>query len=388
MTKSPGAAVELTRDLVRIPSENPPATEQRVAEFVAAWLRRIPGVDVEVYEVRPGRPNVIGRLRADSGAPALAILAHMDTVPVGDGWTKDPFGGVIENGRLYGRGACDMKAGLAAAMLALERAAASTSKRSRDLLVCATVDEEGSHMLGGVDLVSRGIVDRDTYIVATEPTNLEIIVAHKGLVWLEVEAVGKLAHAGNPQFGVDAVRAAAEFITEFHARIAALSHEHGRLGRPTATFSGVQGGIKTNVVPDRARLEIDVRLPPPMTIADVHRIAGQAAEIAERKVPGARVSCRQLNNERPPVEADERSELVGALRRAVERITGRAAVLSGFPAYTDASVIQACTGNRHGLVFGPGALAQAHTVDEYVSLDQVEACAAILVETVTTLCFE
>jgi succinyl-diaminopimelate desuccinylase len=281
-----------------------------------------------------------------------------------------------------------MKAGLAAAMLALERAAASTSKRSRDLLVCATVDEEGSHMLGGVDLVSRGIVDRNTYIVATEPTNLEIIVAHKGLVWLEVEAVGKLAHAGNPQFGVDAVRAAAEFVTEFHARIATLSHEHGRLGRPTATFSGVQGGIKTNVVPDRARLEIDVRLPPPMTIADVHRIAGQAAEIAERKVPGARVSCRQLNNERPPVEADERSELVGALRRAVERITGRAAVLSGFPAYTDASVIQACTGNRHGLVFGPGALAQAHTVDEYVSLDQVEACAAILVETVTTLCFE
>jgi succinyl-diaminopimelate desuccinylase len=388
MANSISAAVELTRELVRIPSENPPATEQRVAEFVADWLRRVPGVEVEVCEVRPGRPNVIGRLRAGSGTPALAILAHMDTVPAGDGWTKDPFGGTIENGRLYGRGACDMKAGLAAAMLTLKHAAASTSKRKRDLLVCATVDEEGSHMLGGVDLVSRGIVDERTYIVATEPTGLEIIVAHKGLVWLEVEAAGKLAHAGNPQYGVDAVRAVATFVTEFHSKVMALPHEHGRLGRLTATFSGIQGGIKTNVVPDHARLEIDVRLPPPMTIAGVHRLAQEAAEIAERKVPGARVSYRQINNERPPVEADEKSELVSALCASVERITRRPAVLAGFPAYTDASVIQARTGNRHGLVFGPGALAQAHTADEYVPLDQVDACAAILRETVSSLCLQ
>lgn len=381
------AAVELTRALVRIPSENPPTAEQGVATFVVDWFRRVPGVEVEVYEVRPGRPNVVARLRAGSATPALAILAHMDTVPVGDGWTKDPFGGVIENGRLYGRGACDMKAGLAAAMLTLKQAAASTPKPTRDLLVCATVDEEGSQMLGGVDLVSRGIIDEHTYLVATEPTNLEIIVAHKGLVWLEVEVAGKLAHAGNPQYGVDAVRAVAAFVTEFHATMSALLHAHARLGRPTATFSGIQGGIKTNVVPDHARLEIDVRLPPPMTIADVLRLAREAADIAERKVPGARVSYRQINNERPPVEADEKSPWVGALSGSVELITGRPAVLAGFPAYTDASVIQARTGNHHGLVFGPGSLAQAHTADEYVPVDQIDACATILQEAVRRLCF-
>lgn len=386
MNHALSAAVELTRDLVRIPSENPPATEQRVADFVAAWLRRVPGVEVEIHEVRPGRPNVIGRLRGDPAAPALAILAHMDTVPVGEGWTRDPFGGAIENGRLYGRGACDMKAGLAAAMLALQFAATAGHRPRRDLLVCATVDEEGSHMLGGVDLVTRGIVDDRTYVIAAEPTNLEIIVAHKGLVWLEVEVEGKLAHAGNPQYGVDAVRAAAAFVGDFHVRVAALPHRHGRLGPATATFSGIRGGIKTNVVPNHARIEVDVRLPPPMTIAEVLQLAQQSAQSAARDVQGARVTVRQINNQRPPVEADEGSDLVGALRSAVSRVCGRDAVLAGFPAYTDASVIQAQTGNRHGLVFGPGALAQAHTVDEYVPIDQVDACAAVLQDTVRTLC--
>ena len=196
MTNLYSEAVELTRELVRLPSENPPATEQRVGEFVAQWLRRVPGVEVEVFEVQPGRSNVVGRLRSGSSAPAVAILAHMDTVPVGDGWSKDPFGGEIEHGRLYGRGSCDMKAGLACAMVALKRAAAQKSSPRRDILVCATVDEEGSHMLGGMDLIRHGIVDKDSFVVATEPTGLEIIIAHKGLVWLEVEAIGKLAHAG------------------------------------------------------------------------------------------------------------------------------------------------------------------------------------------------
>jgi succinyl-diaminopimelate desuccinylase len=387
MTNLYSEGVELTRELVRLPSENPPATEQRVGEFVAQWLRRVPGVEVEVFEVQPGRSNVVGRLRSGSSAPAVAILAHMDTVPVGDGWSKDPFGGEIEHGRLYGRGSCDMKAGLACAMVALKRAAAQKSSPRRDILVCATVDEEGSHMLGGMDLIRHGIVDKDSFVVATEPTSLEIIIAHKGLVWLEVEAIGKLAHAGNPALGVDAVRAMSAFVMEFHAQIMALPHQHDRLGRTTATFSKIEGGIKTNVVPDRARLEIDVRIPPPMSIADVHVLAGVAAERAQQLVPGARLSFRQLNNERPPVEADEQGEFVRALSGAFRETTARPAVLTGFPAYTDASVIQARTGNRQSLVFGPGALAQAHTVDEYVPIDEIDACTDILTRSLAKLCF-
>jgi succinyl-diaminopimelate desuccinylase len=320
-------------------------------------------------------------------APAFAMLAHMDTVPVGEGWTREPFGGEIVDGLLYGRGACDMKAGLAVVMSVLASAARSGRKPRRDILVCATVDEEGSEMLGGNDLITRGVVNRESLVVATEPSDLEVIVAHKGLVWMEIKTTGKLAHAGNPQLGVDAVRAAAEFVTRFHRAISLLPQRHDMLGRPTVTFSHASGGIKTNVVPNHARLELDIRLPPPMSIAEVHKLVERCAREVESEVTGCSVVFKQMNNERPPVEADCSADLVLAMTEAVHEVAGRAKGLAGFPAYTDASVVQARTGNRTALVFGPGRLAQAHSVDEYVPVDHIEKAEAVMGRTVHRLCF-
>lgn len=379
--------VELTRDLVRIPSENPPTTEHGVSEFVHHWFTSVPELTVERHEVQPGRANVVARLSSGTPAPAFAMLAHMDTVPVGEGWTRNPFGGEIVDGSLYGRGACDMKAGLAVVMSVLAAAARSGRKPRRDVLVCATVDEEGSHMLGGNDLITRGVVNRESLIVATEPTDLEVIVAHKGLVWMEIQTTGKLAHAGNPQIGVDAVRAAAEFVTRFHRAVSLLPQRHETLGRPTVTFSHASGGIKTNVVPDHARLELDIRLPPPMSIGEVHKLVERCAREVEAEIPGCSVGYRQFNNERPPVEADCAADIVLAMTEAVRAVTGSAKGVAAFPAYTDASVVQARTGNRTALVFGPGRLAQAHTVDEYVPIDHIEKAEAIMARTVNRLCF-
>jgi succinyl-diaminopimelate desuccinylase len=249
------------------------------------------------------------------------------------------------------------------------------------------VDEEGSHMLGGNDLITRGIVQRDSLIVATEPTDLQVVVAHKGLVWMEVKATGKLAHAGNPHVGVDAVRAAAEFVTRFHRVIAKLPYTHEMLGPATVTFSYASGGIKTNVVPEHARLELDIRLPPPMSIAEVHELVQQCARDVEAEVRGSKIEFAQFNNERPPVETDQDSSIVQAMTDAARAVTGRGDVVTGFPAYTDASVAQARTGNRTAVVFGPGRLAQAHTVDEYVPVDQIEKAELILARTVEQLCF-
>lgn len=329
----------------------------------------------------------MARLPSGTSAPAFAMLAHMDTVPVGEGWTRNPFGGEIIDGLLYGRGACDMKAGLAVVMSVLAAAARSGRKPRRDILVCATVDEEGSQMLGGNDLITRGVVNRETLVIATEPSDLEVIVSHKGLVWMEIQTTGKLAHAGNPQVGVDAVRAAAEFVTRFHRAISLLPQRHEMLGQPTVTFSHASGGIKTNVVPDRARLELDIRLPPPLSIAEVHRLVERCAREVEAEVPGCSVAFKQMNNERPPVEADCSAELVSAMSEAVHAVTGGTKGLAGFPAYTDASVVQARTGNRTALVFGPGRLAQAHSVDEYVPIDHIEKAEAIMNRTVDRLCF-
>jgi succinyl-diaminopimelate desuccinylase len=387
MAAAYSSPVDLTRSLVRIPSENPNGTEAAMAAFVAEWFGRLPGVELEVSEVLPNRPNVVARLRGTSNQPPLVLLAHMDTVPFGEGWNVDPLGGEIIDGKLYGRGACDMKSGLAVAMTALARAAQSGTKPSRDFVVCATIDEEGTHMLGVTDLVRRGVLNSDSLVIATEPSDLKVVVAHKGLVWIEVEIRGKLAHAGNPQFGVDAVHAAAEFITRFKRAIDELPHRHPTLGRTEVTFSGITGGIKTNVVPDYVRLEMDIRLPPPLTIEDICALSGKCAREAEAVVTGARIECRQMNNDRPPVEADVADEFSKVMCETVSTMTGAADVVAVFPAYTDASVVQARTGNRRCLVFGPGRLAEAHTINEYVLVEQIEKSAAVLDAVVRRMCF-
>jgi len=381
------SSVALTQALVRIPSENPPTSESAVGAFVAHWLSGESRIVVERHEVQPDRANVIARLAATGGAPPFAILAHMDTVPVGTGWTHDPFGGEISDGKLFGRGSCDMEAGLAVGMSLLARFARSGRVPKREIVLCATVDEEGSHMIGGNDLIDRGVLDKDSLVVATEPTGLDVIVCHKGLVWMQVEVFGKLAHAGNPQVGVDAVRAAAEFITRLHRSVDGLSHRHETLGKASVTFSHASGGIKTNVVPAYARLELDIRLPPPMSIEDVHLMVKTCAAEAQALVTGSSFAFNQMNNDRPPVEADRSAELVSRMVEATREVTGRSDVVNGFPAYTDASVLQARTGNRTALVFGPGHLLQAHTVDEYVPVIQIEQAEAILERAIERLCF-
>jgi succinyl-diaminopimelate desuccinylase len=382
------SAVDLTRELVRIPSENPTGTEADIAAWVRDWLAGLPGVTVKLIEVKPGRPNVIARLAGSSDEPPLAFVAHMDTVPFGSGWQRNPCGADIVDGKLFGRGACDMKSGLAVAMIALAQAAGVGHAPRRTVMLCATMDEEGPLMMGVNNLVDTGVLDANTLVLATEPSDLKVVVAHKGLVWIEVEAHGKLAHAGNPQVGVDAIRAAAEFIVEMKRAVDMLPHRHPLLGRTEITFSGISGGIKTNVVPDHARLEMDIRVPPPMTIEDVHSLVSLSCRAAQTRVPGCRLAFRQINNNRPPVEADAESAFTRALLESASEVIGARAETAVFPAYTDASVVQARTANRNCLVFGPGSLAQAHTVDEFVPIKQVELAASILGNLVQRVCFK
>lgn len=390
MKRSPSAdqadsAIELTRQLVRIPSENPTGSEKEVATFVARWLRDLPNVEVAWREVRSGRPNVVATLRSSTNKPPLILLAHTDTVPKGGGWSRDPFGGQLEDGRLYGRGSCDMKSGLAVAMTAFAQAARDLPALQRDLLLCATVDEE-NNMLGALDLIDGGIVGKESLIICTEPSDLEIVVAHKGVLWYKVEAFGRSAHAGNPHVGVDAVRAVATFVQLFHVKLEALPYDHPMLGRPTVTFSRIEGGVKTNVVPDYARLELDVRIPSPMTIPELTEVMRSAATDVEAEIAGATIAFEQIIIDRPPVDADTTGPVVAALGAATEKLSGKKRGLAGFPAYTDASIIAARTGNANAVVFGPGRLADAHTIDEYVLTAQIEEAQVVLGEAIRSLC--
>ena len=377
-------ATGLTQALVRIRSENPTGNEQACADFVEGWLRRLEGVEVTVDEVAPGRPNVIARLPGGD-EPALAYIAHMDTVPAGEGWTVDPFGGIIREGRLYGRGASDMKGGLAAVMIALRDVAAAKIKPRRDLLVCATVDEEGAGMIGAVRLEKQGLVDASSLLVATEPTGLTLVVAQKGVMWYRVQTRGKMAHAGNPQLGADANHGLALALAELKRRFAALPYDHPQLGRPALTIGQMGGGAKTNVVPDHAWAEVDTRLVPPMTTAEAEEMIREVVEREAAKVPGVSGTVGVVTIDRPPVEARQDSPVVLAFGEAFRQVTGQDVRQAGFPAYTDAAIIAAMTSNPNAVLFGPGHLEQAHTIDEYTPVDEVETAARVLTRTAMLL---
>lgn len=373
---NPDNATALCQALLRLGSENPTGTEEEIASFIAAWFERL-GVEVSVDEVAPHRPNVVARLRG-RGGPALAYVAHMDTVPAGAGWTEDPFGGVLKDGKIYGRGAADMKSGLAGVMLAMKQVVESGVQPTRDFIVCATVDEEGAKMLGAVRLVEKGLVDRNTFVVATEPTSLRLVSAHKGVMWYRIETRGKMCHAGTPYIGADANHGLAAAIMAVKERFAQLPHDHPQLGRAYLTVGQMAGGAKTNVVPDYAWAEVDTRLVPPMTTAETERMLRQTVEEAAASVPGVSATLSVVTIDRPPVEARPDSPVLAAFSEAFRRVTGRDVERAGFPAYTDAAIISAMTGNEHCILFGPGHMEQAHTADEYVLVDEVETAARVL----------
>lgn len=373
------AVVELTQALVQIPSENPARDEVALGEYVADLLRSH-AIETQVIPVEGARANVIGRLPG-AGGPPLVLIAHLDTVPIGErtNWKHDPFGGEIADGKLYGRGSCDMKSGMAAAILTLLRLKRDNVKLSGDLVLACTIDEETALMLGSHALGEDKSFGPDAYLLTMEPTSCKLNVAHKGAFWYEVSFTGKAAHAANPQFGADANRAMAEAISGWYAANEKLQtkYDHPLLGSPTLVVSVVQGGFKTNVVSEFCRVEIDCRIPPPMSGAEVKQLLeGVAAPIATKF--GVEFNVRPLSEARPPVECDIHSPLIKAFDAAYQQVTGQPAEHLGFLAYTDAAMLAVMTGNQNSVVFGPGELSNAHTVDESVEVSQIYTALQIL----------
>jgi succinyl-diaminopimelate desuccinylase len=375
--------VRLTQDMVRIQSTAPTVPEAACAEYVEEFLRA-QGLSFERVPVADGRWNVLARVPG-AGGPPLVLLGHMDTVPVGDGWSFNPFGGEVSGGRLFGRGACDMKGGLAALLCVLLRVHASGAPLSGDLVLAATVDEESS-MTGAAALVQAGHVPSNSYILAAEPSDGRLLVAQKGIAWYELRARGVSAHASMPNLGADANRALALAVEHAYQGISALHATNPLLGPTTMVVGRMEGGIKTNVVADAARAEIDVRYPPSVGPDDVYKVIAAAAEQATRSVPGVDFSLRPTTTDRWPVVCAADSPLIAAVREAHRAVRGGHEVeLAGFSAYTDAAVCAIASGSSHAVVFGPGSLAQAHTVDEFVEVAELRVFEDLLAETARLL---
>lgn len=372
-------AVSLTRSLIRIDSTDPGKYEKYIGDYIFDLLSSL-DVPVIKKEVLPDRFNVMAKIQGETDDPALIYICHMDTVTVGEGWTKEPFGAEIFDGKIYGRGACDMKSGLACALSAfssIAAEAASGKKPKHSFVFIGTVDEE-DFMRGSEDAIKEGWVTENSFVLDTEPTNGQIQVAHKGRTWFEVSVTGVTAHASTPWKGADAIAAVAEIISFIRRKIQECP-PHKDLGISTATFGLIEGGYRPYVVPDRARVWIDMRLVPPMDTDAAIKIVEKAFKEAAREVPGITASY-EITGDRPYIEKDETSFLLRALTAATKAVTGTPAAVSTFPGYTDTAVIAGKLHNHNCMSYGPGDLERAHKPDEFVPAEDIIRCEKVMTE--------
>lgn len=384
-------AWRLTQGLVRIDSSDPGAYEGEIERYikvlVKAQLERLShpvlhAVQVEELEVLTGRRNLMVTVPGLSDEPRLVYICHMDTVTLGDGWDADitPLGAVVRDGKLYGRGACDMKGGLACTIAALvhtlERVAADGALPRRGFSLICSVDEE-DFMRGSEAAIDAGWVGSREWVLDTEPTDGQIQVAHKGRTWFEIEMTGATAHASQPWKGADAVAAMAEAVCALRHAFAALP-AHDELGSSTITFGQIEGGYRPYVVPDRAKVWVDMRLTPPTDTAAATRMVEQAIAGAEAAVPGCHGSYT-VTGDRPAIERDPNSPLLAALKCAADDVTGADTTVDFFTGYTDTAVIAGKKGNRNCMSYGPGSLALAHKPNKHVPHTDIVRCQNVLI---------
>jgi acetylornithine deacetylase len=368
-------ATSLLQRLVAIPSVNPRDTdspaEAGMADFVAAWLRGA-GVEVEIQTVLPGRPNVLGRVRGRDRSRIVLLESHLDTVEI-DGMTASPFGAEIREGRLYGRGACDAKGPLAAMMLALA-ALARDAPPPVDVMLAGVMDEE--HRYRGVTaLLERG--EPFAAAIVGEPTDLDLIIAHKGCVRFTVTTHGRACHSSNPWEGDNAIMGMADLLAFIRRAIEpeALATVHARVGPATVCVSLIQGGSAVNSVPATCTIYLDRRTLPgeePLAVWAGYRDRLQAI------APGKITVCEPYLVDYA-MDTDPASPIVRALEGAARGI-GRPAAVRGVSYGTDASKL--ARAGIPSIVFGPGSIRQAHSADEWIELRQVEEAATILVRTI------
>ena len=377
----PDPVLTLLRDLVALDSVNPSlvpggAGEAAAAERVAAALRA-GGLDVEVREAAPGRPNVVGVIEGRAPGRALMLCGHTDTVGV-EGMAA-PFDPVLRNGRLHGRGSQDMKSGVAAIVDAAVRVARGGGLPRGRLVVAAVADEEHASV-GAEALVEAYSADG---AVVTEPTDLRLATAHKGFEWVEVETRGRAAHGSRPAEGRDAILHMGRVLGRLEAVEAGLRAGAAppRLGRASLHASTIRGGQAASVYPDRCVLSVERRTvageAPDAGLTEVRRALSALA----REDGAFEASARQLLT-RPPHEIADDHPLCAALRRILRR-RGLDDTPTAMSFWTDAAILGRA--GTPAALFGPRG-AGLHGPGEYVEVDSVRVCRDALVDLIRAFC--
>jgi acetylornithine deacetylase len=369
----------LLSSLVATDSVNPSlvaggAGEHEIATVIEAWADDA-GLVTERLEETPGRPSVLVRARGAGGGRTLLLCGHVDTVNV-EGMAA-PHAPRIDGDRLYGRGAYDMKAGVAAALMAAREA--SRLELAGDVVVAAVADEE--HASLGVQEALRHVT-ADAAVV-TEPTELELAVAHKGFVWSEVEVTGRSAHGSRPHLGIDAILKMGAVLNELEQLDRALTDRtHPLLGRASVHASLIEGGVELSSYPAHCRLGLERRTLPGETGRQIEAEIESLLERCGGADPAFEASHRTLLV-REPFEIEQDQELVALVAEAAVEVLPGPPKIGGASYWADAAFIAAA--GIPTVLFGPGGEG-AHAVEEWVSLSDTEAVARTLVSLAARFC--
>lgn len=376
--------INLLQNLVQIPSRNPPGEEKEVAEFIYKKMKSW-GFEAELIPLPfPHRPQTVAIYKGTKNHPKLVLNGHIDTVPEGDRarWSHDPFAGRLKDSKLYGRGACDMKGGLTAMMIAAKIVRDLGLSLSGDLILQFVVGEETGEPGTKSLLLDRGIVGN--WGIVLEPTNLKVATAEKGLAWFDVTIRGRQAHASTPELGINAIDKAVNFIGSLRKyRNIIKRRKNPLVGNARCTVTMMQGGIKANIIPESCFITLDRRLLPSEQVVTVEEEIRNILLQMEIQDPEFKWEIKRLKVYEA-AEIPRSSEIARIMRKNVEEITGEMPEPYGTAFSTDVrNFIN--DAKMPAITWGPGDPGIAHTFDEYIDVKQIVNSVKILVLTIIDL---
>lgn len=392
--RSADEATAFTSDLIRIPTVNPPGEHyEGCARFIGQTLDRF-GFELE-YFAAEGRPehtpehpriNVVGTRPGRSTRPTVHLNGHFDVVPAGEGWTLEPFGGVVRDGKIYGRGSCDMKAGISAAVFAVEAIRRAGVELPGTVEVSGTVDEESGGFAGVAWLAEHGRISstRTDYCIIPEPLNVDrVCIGHRGVYWFEVAARGHIAHGSMPFLGVSAIDGMTRFLQAVQDDLQPILDSRrtevpvvpAAARQATINVNGIFGGqpvegIQTPCVADVCRAVFDRRFLLEEGFDRTKREIEELLDAVRGRVPRVRYALRDLMVVHPTRTPDD-SPVIAALEAGISRVLGRTATRVASPGTYDHKHIARIAGVPHCVAYGPGELEQAHQPDEYCRIDDL-----------------
>jgi succinyl-diaminopimelate desuccinylase len=359
--------VSLLSQMIQFKTVNGPGDEKPLAEFLAKEMASF-GMEVEVTDLGNNRANVTGVLKGTGEQKALLLNGHIDTVPPGDvEWVHGPYSGHVEDGKIYGRGSADMKGGIAAMIKAAKAIKQAGVQLKGDLIISGVAGEE-TDSLGGFDFLNKGGLKDVGAIVIGEPSSCGINVAEKGAFWVEISTYGQTAHGAFPHRGKNAIvymNALINKLLQYQFKY----EENALLGNPTMNLSTINGGVKTNVVPDKCTITIDMRTVPGMNHDDIIKDFEEIIVELKAEVEGFEADIK-INNNRPAVDTATDHPFVKMAQEVVKQEFDKTIEAKGVNFYTDAAVFLPAT-NLPCVIYGPGDADMAHQPNEHITIDSL-----------------